>query len=396
MNDGMRVARVDDTAFDVDLQGDNAPGFLLRTPRRALEARGCGARLPAGGTATLAARVGAFFADARPGVPVLVGALPFDPDGDDALHQPLSLTCPSSAAPTPVSPFVGEVHEEPSPETYARWVREALGAIGQGRDPLRKVVLARSLRVQGTEPFDPLSLAARLGQDPGVVPYAVALPTEAGVTPAWLVGASPELLVSRHGLQVVSHPLAGSARRRVDPVEDAAAAQALLASTKDHDEHRYVVEAITDALAPWCVSLQAPARPALERTASMWHLGTRIEATLRDPATPVAALLAALHPTPAVCGTPRAAALATIRALEPQSRDFYAGAVGWMDAHGDGEWYVAIRCARVQGHVARVFAGAGIVAGSQPALEVAETAAKFGALLTALGVHAAPDKDPER
>jgi isochorismate synthase len=395
MNDGMRDHSAVDTAADVDLPVIGGPSFVLRSPGRTLEAHGCRARLPAGGTETLVARVGAFFAGIRTGEPVLVGALPFDPDAADALHQPLSMTSPQSAEPTRMRPFVGDVRDEPSPATYARWVREALGALEDGRDPLRKVVLARSLRVQGAVPFEPMSLAARLGQDPGVVPYVVALPVDAGEAPAWLVGASPELLVSRRGLQVLSHPLAGSARRRADPLEDAAAAQALLASAKDHDEHRYVVEAITDALTPWCVSLQAPAQPALERTASMWHLGTRIEATLRDPATPVAALLAALHPTPAVCGTPRAAALAAIRALEPQSRGFYAGAVGWMDAQGDGEWYVAIRCARVQGHVARVYAGAGIVAGSQPALEVAETAAKFGALLTALGVQATPDLDPE-
>ncbi|MGH8043414.1 MAG: chorismate-binding protein, partial [Stenotrophomonas sp.] len=101
-------------------------------------------------------------------------------------------------------------------------------------------------------------------------------------------------------------------------------------------------------------------------------------------------------PTPAVCGTPRGVALDMIRSLEPVPRGFYAGAVGWMDAQGDGDWYVAIRCARVQGMQARIFAGAGIVAGSEPALEVAETAAKFTALLTALGADAAPLTDSRR
>ncbi|MFN4161565.1 MAG: chorismate-binding protein, partial [Stenotrophomonas sp.] len=157
-----------------------------------------------------------------------------------------------------------------------------------------------------------------------------------------------------------------------------------------HDEHRHVVEAIVTALAPWCRHVKADARPSLHATATMWHLGTRIEATLSDAATPVAALVAALHPTPAVCGTPRQLALDTIRALEPVPRGFYAGAVGWIDADGDGDWYVAIRCARVQGRQARIYAGAGIVADSEPALEVAETAAKFGALLNALGVDHVP------
>lgn len=394
MNEAIQRLHVHDGERERDPAADDATAFLLRTATRSLDARGYRARLPSGGTASLVTRVRDFFAGARTGLPLLVGALPFDPEAPDALHQPAAVVPQATRVPGPVSPFVGEIFSEPSPDTYARWVREALVALDDPRHPLGKVVLARSLRVHGTAPFEPPLLAARLGQDPGVVPYAVALPPERGQEPAWLVGASPELLVSRHGTQVISHPLAGSARRCADPAADADAARTLLASTKDHDEHRYVVEAITEALAPWCSSIQAPARPALERTASMWHLGTRIEATLRDPETPVAALLAALHPTPAVCGTPREEALAAIRRLEPLSRGFYAGAVGWMDAHGDGEWYVAIRCARLQGGEARVYAGAGIVAGSEPALEVAETAAKFSALLTALGVHGTRDQDP--
>ncbi|HBS56737.1 MAG TPA: isochorismate synthase, partial [Stenotrophomonas sp.] len=151
--------------------------------------------------------------------------------------------------------------------------------------------------------------------------------------------------------------------------------------------HRHVVEAIVDGLAPWCSRVEAQAQPVLHATASMWHLGTRIHATLKDPATPAATLLAELHPTPAVCGTPRQAALQRIRELEPVPRGFYAGAVGWLDAQGDGDWYVAIRCARLQGTQLRLFAGAGIVADSQPEAEAAETGAKFTALLNALGVH---------
>ncbi len=107
----------------------------------------------------------------------------------------------------------------------------------------------------------------------------------------------------------------------------------------------------------------------------------------KDAATSAATLLAELHPTPAVCGTPRLQALQRIRALEPVPRGFYAGAVGWLDAQGDGDWYVAIRCARLQGTQLRLYAGAGIVADSQPEAEVAETAAKFAALLNALGVQ---------
>jgi isochorismate synthase len=200
---------------------------------------------------------------------------------------------------------------------------------------------------------------------------------------------------TQRGAQVLAHPLAGSARRSADPVQDERAAQTLLASAKDHDEHRHVVEAIVDGLSPYCSHIDAQARPVLHATATMWHLGTRIHATLKDPRVPAAALLAQLHPTPAVCGTPQQAALQRIRELEPVPRGFYAGAVGWLDAQGDGDWYVAIRCARLQGTQLRLYAGAGIVAGSQPQAEVAETAAKFAALLNALGVsEPAPPTEP--
>jgi isochorismate synthase len=228
-----------------------------------------------------------------------------------------------------------------------------------------------------------------------VATYAVPLPVELGQAPAWLVGATPELLLRKRGAELLSHPLAGSARRSANAAEDERAAQALLASTKDHDEHRHVVEAIVEGLAPYCSHIDAQPRPVLHATASMWHLGTRIHATLKDPQASAAELLAQLHPTPAVCGTPRLAALQRIRELEPVPRGFYAGAVGWLDAQGDGDWYVAIRCARLQGTQLRLYAGAGIVAESQPEAEVAETAAKFAALLNALGVHeSAPAIEP--
>ncbi|WP_210132661.1 isochorismate synthase [Stenotrophomonas rhizophila] len=368
--------------------GEAAEHFLLRLPGRTLDARGCHATLPSGGTATLDARARAFFARESRAPALLLGVLPFDPKGGDALYQPASLAQGALEATAPALPFSGDIHAEPSAAQYAEAVRHALAGLCDGE--LKKVVLARTLRVHSRAAIDPRALVGRLGQDPDAVTYLCPLPVAAGDAPAWLVGASPELLVSRRGLQVFSHPLAGSARRRPDPGEDAQAARELLGSAKDHDEHRYVVDAIVAALRPYCEWIDAAARPTLHATTTLWHLGTRIEARLRDPFTSVATLLAALHPTPAVCGTPAALALDTIRRLEPVQRGFYAGAVGWMDAHGDGDWYVAIRCARVQGHQARIHAGAGIVAGSEPASEVAETGVKFGALLAALGADAAP------
>lgn len=390
MNDALRTVS-DSVALAGDPgAGEAAEQFLLRLPGRTLDARGCHAALPVGGTATLDARVQAFFARESRAPALLVGVLPFDPEGDDALYQPASLAQGALEAVTPALPFNGDIHAEPSAARYADAVRQALAGLRDGGGALKKVVLARTLRVHSRAAIDPRALVARLGQDPEAVTYLCPLPVAASDAPAWLVGASPELLLSRRGPQVFSHPLAGSARRCADPDEDAKAARELLGSAKDHDEHRYVVEAIVAALRPYCDRIDAAPQPTLHATTTLWHLGTRIEASLRDPSTTVATLLAALHPTPAVCGTPTALALDTIRRLEPVQRGFYAGAVGWMDAHGDGDWYVAIRCARVQGYQARIHAGAGIVAGSDPASEVAETGVKFGALLAALGADAAP------
>jgi isochorismate synthase len=389
MSEAPTTGLLQDDAADTAAAPLDAPQFLLRAPRRSLAAQGCRARLPAGTTATLAERVARFFASARPGPAVLVGALPFDPDADDALFQPDTLTDTLPAAPGVAPATVADLRAEPSPAAYVQAVADAVTVLRSPGATLHKVVLARSLRVASLQPVAPTALAARLGQDPNVATYVVPLP-DAGAEPAWLVGATPELLVSRRGPLVYSHPLAGSARRCADPDEDARAADALLASTKDHDEHRHVVEAIVAALAPVCEHVEAAARPSLHATASMWHLGTRIQARLKDPSTTVASLVARLHPTPAVCGTPQRLALDTIRSLEPVPRGFYAGAVGWTDVQGDGDWYVAIRCARVQGNQVRLYAGAGVVAGSDPAAELAETAAKFTALLTALGASDVP------
>ncbi len=374
------------------------PEFVLQSAQAALWGRGCRQPLPAGPAATLGARVHDFFAAAPEGPGVLVGALPFDPAQDDRLYQPRQVQRPVAGSPLPqagglpLSDAGWQVSAEPSAADYQAAVAHSVALMraeaGQA-DGLRKVVLSRSLRVHGSAPIDPHQLAARLRADPRVTTYLVPLPEAAeglAVAPM-LVGATPELLVSRRGLQVRSHPLAGSARRHAEPAQDALAARQLLASRKDHDEHRMVVEAIADALAPLCSQLQVPATPTLHSTASMWHLGTHIEGVLREPRWSAAALAALLHPTPAVCGQPQARAQALINALEPLPRGFYAGAVGWTDAEGDGDWYVAIRCAQLRDGQLRLHAGAGIVAASDPARETEETSAKFRALLDALGLH---------
>ena len=395
MNDCLAQGAWTETAPSMVQGADEATLFLLQHAGRQVHARGCRANLATGALATLAERVAAFFAQQRGGPGMLVGAVPFEPRADDALYQPERLLPALPAQPQSAPALQGNVLAEPAPQEYARAVAAAVQVLRAGDQDLHKVVLARSLLAHTRQPLSPEVLLARLGADPSVATYAVPLPVEPGQAPAWLVGATPELLLRKRGEQLLSHPLAGSARRSADPVEDERAAQALLASSKDHDEHRHVVDAIVEGLMPYCSHVEAQPRPVLHATASMWHLGTRIHATLKDPQTSAATLLAQLHPTPAVCGTPMMAALQRIRELEPVPRGFYAGAVGWLDAQGDGDWYVAIRCARLQGTQLRLYAGAGIVADSQPEAEVAETAAKFAALLNALGVHEpAPTIEP--
>jgi isochorismate synthase len=199
-----------------------------------------------------------------------------------------------------------------------------------------------------------------------------------------LVGASPELLLRREGSSVRSTPLAGSAPRSGDPDEDRANGLALLESAKDRREHALVVEAIAETLGPRCERLTWDPEPVLLETANVWHLATRFEGELRDPAPSALDLVAELHPTPAVGGTPRDAATSLIRELEPVARGAYAGAVGWLDAEGDGEWAIALRCALLDGPRARLFAGAGIVAASIPEHELDETERKFRAFLDSL------------
>lgn len=382
-----------------------APVFLLQGALRALRARGLRRHLPAGPTHTLDQRVTDFFAASGVAPQPLVGLLPFDPDAVTALYQPRHVTTgPLATGPAPQPAPIAAVGSVPEP-AVAAWAdmvarcAAGLARRGEHASRLHKLVLARSLRVElETAPdLEHLAaLAARLASDPGATAYLAPIPTPAGQAPAWLLGATPELLISRRGDAIASNPLAGSAPRHADAAADQAAAKALLASAKDRDEHRYVVEAMLDTLAPLCRQLQAAAEPALQSTRSMWHLGTGIRGRLKDRDVSAAALAALLHPTPAVCGTPRCKALDAIRSLEPVERGFYAGAVGWVEASGDGDWYLSLRCARVQGNMLRLFAGAGIVADSQAPLEVRETDAKFQAMLQAFRIDQPTPARPSR
>jgi menaquinone-specific isochorismate synthase len=253
-------------------------------------------------------------------------------------------------------------------------VADAVGAIRAGR--LHKVVLAREVLVEANRPFVPADILRRLhALYPSCMVFGM----------AGFVGASPELLVSRSGRQVESHPLAGTVPRSGDPAADDRLVFAMLASDKERHEHRLVVNAVAGALAPLCARLEVPDVPSIVSLRNVSHLGTRLRGELggREPLSALE-LVARLHPTPAVAGTPTAGAVAYLEAVEGFDRRNYAGAVGWMNGSGDGDWAVGIRSAEVEGSRARMVAGVGLVADSDPDSELAETQLKLQALLSAV------------
>jgi menaquinone-specific isochorismate synthase len=316
--------------------------------------------------------------------PIAVGGLPFDARGGaGTLVIPARVTVdvgerawvtdieavPVVAVSGPEPPSRFSVASAQSRDEWRDMVSRALASIGDGR--LEKVVLAREVVVEADSPFSSREVVTRLiSQQPGCFVYA----TEG------FVGASPELLVRRSADSVESRPVAGTAIADGDD----ASLRALASSVKDRREHRFVVDAIVDALHSECEELHVGSEPDVAVFGHVAHLATRVWGRLRAPAPTALDLALLLSPTPAVGGTPRDAALDTIRALERFDRGRYAGPVGWVDADGNGEWAIALRGAELDGRRARLVAGAGIVDGSDPDAEWAETQAKFEPMLRAL------------
>jgi menaquinone-specific isochorismate synthase len=252
---------------------------------------------------------------------------------------------------------------------WERAVATAVAAIGSGS--LGKVVLAMELNATAAADIDPRVLLSRLaGRYPDCYTFAC----------DGLVGATPELLIRRAGTQLYSLVLAGTMPRGGTPDADRALGAMLLASPKYRDEHQYAVADVRAALQPLCADLRIESQPSLLRLANVQHLATQVAGRLAagEAASHSAlALAAALHPTAAICGTPAEAAMELIRELEGMDRGRYSGPVGWVDAGGNGEWGIALRCGLLAGRNARLFAGCGIVGGSDPPTEVAEAQAKF-------------------
>jgi menaquinone-specific isochorismate synthase len=374
----------------VDLIGfAGSDGFVFEQEGHGLAARGIARRieLPDGLAGDLSV-----VHDALADVPgaVALGALPFD------RHAPTSLIVPVDTvrrdadgrqwrttigrptpdpddAPTRLPDGFSLTSPRPHPE-WQQTIADAVAAIDAGR--LDKVVVAREVLVEANRPIVVPDVLERLR---ALYPACVVFSVEG------FLGASPELLVERRGASVRSHPLAGTFPRSGDPHADDVLARELVASVKDQREHRFVIDEIERVLRPLCATLDVPSEPTVMQLRNVLHLGTEIGGTLAGSSGPTALeLTAALHPTPAVAGTPTDAALTWLAANERLGRGRYAGPVGWVDGNGDGMFSVGIRSADVSGSRARLFAGVGIVDGSEPARELAETQLKLQALLAAI------------
>ena len=339
------------------------------------------------------------------------GALPFRPEGTGRLVVPQALVgvrgddvwvttvsgedgseeadaaaarllaAATAGGPTAPAPDAFELVSQRSHEAWKAMVGHAVETIGGG--DLRKVVLARRIDVSANRPFVTADILSRL---------LALYPTCTVFRVDGFLGASPELLIDRRGREVRSHPLAGTVARSGDVASDLALVEGIMASAKNRSEHALVLEGLRAALGPVCDRLDIADVPSILELRNVSHLATEVQGHLAPGTShrgrlegPTALeLVARVHPTPAVGGTPTAGALAWIRAEEGFDRGRYAGPVGWVDARGDGTWAIAIRSAVVEGATASMFAGNGIVAASDPADELAETQLKLQALLAAL------------
>ncbi len=366
------------------MTGTAEPVFVLGGPTGAVLAEGVAAAYSEVAAAVAAVRSGR--------VPIIVGALPFDLDDPAALHAPHTVAFAAGLPDWRLRPPSAAHITQSLPDAAEHRTRVA-EAVRRLRVPdavAQKVVLARALELEADAPWDPRTILRRLaGADPSAYTYLADLtPAGNAYVGATLVGASPELLVDRDGDRVTCAPFAGSAPRSPDPAVDAANAAALAESGKNRHEHQLVVDVMARALEPLCTGLQIAGEPTLHRTDAAWHLGTPITGLLRKTSTTALDLVLVLHPTPAVGGVPTETAGELIAELEG-NRGFYAGAVGWCDARGDGRWVVSIRGAQLSADRRHAVAhsGGGIVAESDPDDEVDETTTKFRTILAGLGVQ---------
>jgi menaquinone-specific isochorismate synthase len=286
---------------------------------------------------------------------------------------------PATLARVPGGAAAGRIRWHDGGLSAPDWERAVAAGVARIRaGELGKVVLARDLYATAPEPFDPRLVLRRL---------AARYPDCYTFSCDGLTGATPELLISRDGRQITSLVLAGTVPRGGTAEQDQAFGAWLLASAKDQSEHVYAVDSVREVLAPLCEQLAIEPAPSLLSLANVQHLATAVRGVLTPAAAAdrsALALAAAQHPTAAVGGTPTGVAMDLIRELEGMDRGRYAGPVGWVDGRGNGVWGIALRCALLSGPSARLFAGCGIVADSDPAAELAEAQAKFRVMQDAL------------
>lgn len=401
---GNLVARTRRVDQDLDLLAlAGADGVLLERSRVGVAGRGVAMRVPIDEVDAALAQIDIDDEVRSPGTgAVAFGALPFALDApatlvvpavvwgkaDDGTRWVTTVTAEGSVEPDEQALLVpprDRRHGSPgrvtvAPARPAEWWCELVAAATKalaaaGPDGLRKVVLARELLVEADAPFDRAAVLQHLrAAYPGCFLFHV----------DGFLGASPELLVARAGDVVRAQPMAGTAPRGGDPASDARLGASLLASATYRHEHQITIDMVHDTLLPWCSYLDYEAEPSVVGVANVQHLATLVEGRLSQPAPSVLELVRALHPTPAVNGWPRDLARQWITEHEGFDRGRYAGAVGWVDAAGNGTFAVSIRCADVHGPTARLCAGNGIVADSDPETELAETQAKLQAVLSAL------------
>ncbi len=330
--------------------------------------------------------------------PVALGVIPFCESDPVKFIVPQQLLISSTLRPSALNDKKTQGHKAsltplPAPSQYMQTVDKALLEMKKGT--FEKVVLSRAMKVKTEQPINVESLLSTLlKQNPDGYTFCADVSQDNSCRR--LIGSSPELLVARRGMHVSSNPLAGSRKRNAEEQENKALSFSLLESHKDLHEHEVVVAAVEKALQPHCKNLHVPMLPSVIYTPAMLHLSTLVEGTLSDDSVSALQLAMDLHPTPAVCGFPTAAAKKFIQQQESFNREYFTGLVGWCDSRGNGEWVVVIRSAEISPDSLTVFAGAGIVKGSIAQDELAETGNKMRTILNALNLDLNETKNAQK
>jgi isochorismate synthase len=375
------------TLGDVLEQFEPGASFLLTAPRLATLATGED-RTSTVDPVDAAAEAARLLAEDR--TRVVVGALPFDDVTPARLTVPRTVTWTSRPAPSirvvPEQRRDAEWHVRPIPEpgVFVRGVQAAMPLLRSGE--LRRVVLSRGLELRTPIPVSVGGMLRHLLEhDP--VSYTVAAGLPGGQT---LICLTPELVLTKRGTQVVLRCLSGTRPRSSDSDTDDRLAEDLLWCDFSRSEHAQVVSETAEALRRMTETVEMPPGPGVAGTSGGWRLVTELRGRPRDPGLSVLDLVAALRPSPAVCGTPADLAREVVNEVEPCVRGYHTGTIGWCDSAGDGEWVTATRCAIVDPIKMRLFTTTNVVAESSPVGVLAEASAEFRSMLLALGINQVP------